>query len=219
MSTTDAQRAYNFLQSDIVAGELAPGMKLKIIDLRHRYDIGAAPLREALSRLSGERLVAIHENRGFQVHEMSVADALDISRVRLHLELECLKEAVQKGDDEWEGRVVAAYHRLSRAEALSTTESTRGLQIESRNADFHAALVSACESPWLLNLRLQVFACHERYRNLSRSLSDPARDTSAEHAAIFEAAMKHDQALLLMLSREHVERTTRKAVQFITQSQ
>lgn len=217
MNVTDTERAYQLLQSDIVAGELTPGARLKIIDLRHRYGIGAAPLREALSRLSGERLVALQENRGFRVSEMSVKDAKDVGRVRIHLELECLKEAVQKGDDEWEGRVAAAYHRLNRAESLSATDVTRGLQIEQRNADFHEALVSACESPWLLDLRQQIFACHERYRNLSRSLSDHNRDTAIEHAAILDAAMNHNQSLLLSLSREHVALTTRSVVMFLEQ--
>ena len=37
------------LRTDIIDGALMPGLKLKLDMLRERYDIGAAPLREALS--------------------------------------------------------------------------------------------------------------------------------------------------------------------------
>lgn len=215
MSKTDTQRAYDLLHGDIVAGDFAPGAKLKIIDLRHRYGIGTAPLREALAKLSGERMISAEGRRGFRIIQMSVEDVQDISRVRLLLELECLRESVKLGDDEWEGSVAAAYHRLKRAEELEQKDPTRAMKIEARNADFHEALVSACQSPWLKELRTQVFVYHERYRNLSRSLSDPNRDTAAEHAQIFEAALDHDEDRLIALTTLHVEKTTEAVVRFM----
>ncbi len=69
--------------------------KLKIIDLRSRFDIGASPLREALSRRSGQQLITAEGNRGFRVGDISAADAENVSRVRLSLELECLRDSVE----------------------------------------------------------------------------------------------------------------------------
>jgi DNA-binding GntR family transcriptional regulator len=187
---------------------LPPGRKLKIVELRNRYDVGASPLREALSRLSGERLITAEGRRGFSVADMSIEDAKDVGRVRLHLELECLRDSLVHGGEDWEGAVVAAYHKLSRAEALPKTNQHRGMKIEQRNGEFHASLVSACSSPLLLALREQVFAFHERYRNLSRNLSSNARNTAAEHKAIFAAAIDHDTKELIALSQAHISRTT-----------
>ena len=61
--------------------------------LRDRYDIGAAPLREALSRLAGEGLVIAQEQRGFVVSGMSIEEARDIGELRLMLEIEALRSA------------------------------------------------------------------------------------------------------------------------------
>ncbi len=213
--TTETQRAYQVIQGDIVTGDLVPGQKLKIVDLKSRYGIGASPLREALSRLSSERLITAEGRRGFSVADMSIEDAQDVGRARLHLELECLRDAIEQGGEDWEGTVVAAYHKLSRAEALPKQDQRRSQKIEKRNAEFHAALLSACRSPLLLAFREQVFACHERYRNLSRSLPSSDRDTAAEHRAIFEAVMGNDGHQLIAMSAVHISRTTDRVVEYL----
>ncbi len=48
-------------------GRLAPGAKLKIELLQERYQVGATPLREALSLLCATGLVERIEQRGFRV--------------------------------------------------------------------------------------------------------------------------------------------------------
>ena len=149
---------------------------------------------------------------------MSVADAEDVGRVRLYLELECLRDSVENGDEDWEGQLVAAYHKLSRAEAMPKADPQRGIKVEQRNAEFHEALVSACTSPLMLKLRAQMFACHERYRNLSRSLGPTGRDTPAEHKAIFDAAIKRDAPKLLELSRTHITRTTETVTRYLNET-
>ena len=45
---------YDRLRDDIVQGRFAPGSKLKIEELKARYDGGATPIREALQQLRRE---------------------------------------------------------------------------------------------------------------------------------------------------------------------
>ncbi len=49
----------------------AEGMSLRLDDLKDHYGMGASPLREALSRLVGEGLVQLENNRGFRVAGLS----------------------------------------------------------------------------------------------------------------------------------------------------
>jgi len=51
------ETAYQQVRHDIVAGELAPGEKLRVEHLKDRYAVGASTLREALTRLVSETLV------------------------------------------------------------------------------------------------------------------------------------------------------------------
>ncbi|WP_417522857.1 GntR family transcriptional regulator [Marinovum sp.] len=205
---TDAESAYATLRQAIVTGALKPDRKLKIAELRSEFGFGAAPLREALSRLIGERAVVQQSNRGFYVRSATAAEVEDLGRVRILLETEALRDSLARGDDAWEAQLVAAYHSLRLAEDRATSAQ----EIETRNRAFHDALVSAATSDWLLDLRGQIYAHHERYRHLSRSLGPSGRDTPAEHAAIYEAAIARDVEATCALTAQHIELTTVTAV-------
>lgn len=207
---TDTELAYSAIRDDIIRGELSPGSKLKVADLRARYSVGAAPLREALSRLVGDRLVVQQTQRGFRVKEASPADVKDVGRVRILLECEALRESMVSGRDDWEARVVASYHRLTLAEGREKTpENLRELEL--RNNEFHEALVSATESKWILELRAQVYHHHERYRYLSRTQKNSKRDTAVEHAAIYDAVIRRDVEEACALTTNHIDLTTKSA--------
>lgn len=208
---TDAELAYAAIRHDIIHNRLPPGHKLKVAELRETYKVGSAPLREALSRLIGDRLVVQQSQRGFRVKQTSAEDVQDVGRIRVMLECEALRDSLAKGDDEWEARVVASYHRLSLVERRERDEEQLD-ELEARNTDFHEALVSASPSWWLLELRRQVYAHHERYRYLSRTTGGSGRDTPAEHAAIFDAAIRRDAKTTCALMTKHIDLTTDTAL-------
>src|SRR5258708_25970598 len=113
-----ADEAYSRLRSDILGGELLPGMKLKLDALRERYDVSVNTLRETLSRLAADGLVEAEGQRGFAVIPASFSDLLDITETRRLLECHAARLSLARADLEWESRLVAAYHKLSKVEAL-----------------------------------------------------------------------------------------------------
>ncbi len=206
--TTLADLADRHLRHDIVSGALKPGEKLSIALLIKRYGIGATPLREALSRLSTDHLVVLQGKRGFSVAPVSAAEMDDISVCRRLVETEAVRLAVEHGDEAWESRVVAAFHRLDRAEERLRQDGTaHSDEWEEHNREFHRAVVSACGSAWLVRLQGMLYVQHERYRRLSLQHRDPARDLRAEHRAIMRACLDRDAGLAALLSGEHIDRT------------
>lgn len=205
---TKAERAYRTIREEIISGALKPDEKLKIETLRTRYGFGAAPLREALSRLSGDHLVHLVGQRGFIVAPISARDATEIGALRKLLEVEALSRSIPRGDTAWEERLITSYHRLSR---LETTES-QGIEEldlwEKHNSAFHDATVAACDSAWLLRLRDHLFRQHERYRRFSRIKSVLTRDIHDEHQRLFEAAMARDIDAAINIISVHIQRTT-----------
>jgi len=208
----DSERIYELIRRSIISGELLPRTKLKMATIRAHYNFGAAPVREALARLVGEGLVLQQSQRGFWVRDMSPEDVIDLSRMRILLECEGVSKSLENGSDEWEANLVAAYHKLSLAEKRSPEEQDQE-DMEERNRVFHDALVAAADSAWLLELRSQVYAHHERYRFVSRRHSFGKRDTPAEHAAIFEAAVRRDVATTCEHITKHIDLTTIQAVE------
>ena len=213
---TNAEMAYHRLRNDIVSGELAPGMKLKIDLLRSRYALGAGPLREVLSRLAGDHLVTQEGQRGFLVAPISIEDALDIGRMRKLLEAEALRLSLPNGDDHWEDSVVTSFHRLKRVELRNNQGIDEMAEWELRNHQFHEALVSACNSNWLLKMRQLMFDQHERYRRFSRMKTVTTRDIHLEHKALFDAAMDRDVEKIVEQIESHIQGTTDAVVKALT---
>jgi GntR family transcriptional regulator, carbon starvation induced regulator len=205
---TYAERAYRLLREHIVAGRLEPGLKLKIDMLRKTYGLGTGPLREALARLSGDHLVRLEGQRGCVVAPMSLQDALDIGQMRKLLEAQALRLSIPTGDEAWEDRLVAAFHRLERVEKRADQGIDDLAEWELRNGQFHEALVSGCDSPWLLKMRAMMFEQHERYRRLSRLRTVKTRRIHEEHRALFDAAMARDIDQAVAVIESHIEGTT-----------
>ncbi|MBJ2153917.1 GntR family transcriptional regulator [Paracoccus sp. IB05] len=208
---THAERAYRLLREDIVAGKLAPGMKLKIEMLRDLYGLGAGPLREALARLSGDHLVTLLGQRGFVVAPMSVQDAREIGDLRKQLEGEAIAQAIPLGTRAWEERLISAWYRLERLER--TPETANLAEWEKLNSEFHEALVSSASSAWLLRMRAMMYKHHERYRQLSRSKTVLTRAVHDEHKLLFDCAMDRNVERAVEVTRLHIQRTTDAVIQ------
>jgi len=203
------QGAYEGLRADLLACRIAPGSKLKIQDLCARFSVSLGAVREALSRLTSEGLVISEPQRGFRAAPISAADLKDLTMVRIEVESLCLRRAIAVGTVEWEARLVAAFHRLSRMPERDASDPARAADDWAEaHASFHAALVEGADSPWLLRLHGQLYAQSERYRRLSVPLSMEARDVGGEHRAIVDATLKRDAAEAVMLLTRHLDATT-----------
>ncbi len=205
---TLASSAYADIRRDIVDLVLKPGEKLRLKDIGARYGYGQAPLREALSRLASDNLVVAEDQRGFRVTDVSLQDLLDLTFVRRNIEVTALRAAIEKGDDQWEGDVVAAFHRLSLANMRRQDDrSSLSSDWKDRHQAFHHAIVAGCGSPRLLAMRDLLFDQADRYRRIASSLVEVDRDINGEHQAIFDAAMRRDADSACRLVSEHIERT------------
>lgn len=62
-----SERVFDALKADILSGDLAPGMKLEPHAFAERLASSVTPVRDALHRLAGERLVDLRTSEGFYV--------------------------------------------------------------------------------------------------------------------------------------------------------
>lgn len=204
---------YEKLRGDILACRLMPGRKLTIADLASRLEVSLGAVREALSKLSAEGLVAAETGRGYQVAPVSAAELADLTRVRTEVECWALRRSVELGDVDWEVGLVSAFHRLSRTPervsgaAAIIDEAAIDEDWAAAHAGFHAALVAACDSPWTLRLRDILYAQSERYRRLSK-LASGARDLGDEHGRLMELALARDADGAVAALRAHLSATT-----------
>lgn len=196
------------LREAIVQGRVRPASKLKLAALAEQYGTGRGPLREAASKLAAEQLVVFEDHRGFRVAPISRADLMDVTQTRQRIETMALRDAITHGDDEWEGAVMAALHRLGRTSNLDASEAGRA-QFSARHREFHAALCAACPSTHLLRFRETLYSHSERYRSLAedRYRGEMHRDVPAEHEAIARATVERRSDDACALLEAHIGRT------------
>lgn len=201
-----ADAAYSRLRADILGGELLPGMKLKLDALRDRYEVSVNTLRETLSRLAADGLVEAEGQRGFTVVPATLADLIDITETRRLLECHAAKLSVKRADLEWESKLVAAYHKLSKAEELVANDGDKHAdRLEQYNREFHIALISGCNSRWLMHFHRQMYDQSLRYRMLAFRVKDFPRDQSRrEHKQILDEALARDAGALVAVLGTHI---------------
>jgi len=216
---TGGEKAYLRLREDIVSGALAPGQKLKIEMLKDRYAMSVGPLREAMSRLTSEYLIEQSGQRGFFVAPLTARDAREIGELRLLVEIEALQRSIPNGDTAWEEKVITTFFRLGQVETSNDTGPDALARWEQLNEAFHNALVSACDSGWVVRIRQGMFQHHERYRRLSRIKTRFDRDIHAEHKALMSAALDRDVEEAERVIRIHIERTTEAVTNAIARRQ
>ena len=203
---TLTEAIYGRIRNDILLGVLKPGDKLKLDPLRLRYAASVNTLRETLARLVSEGLVANEGQRGFTVVPASLGDLRDITEMRRMLECRAVELSIARADLDWESRLVATYHKLSKIEEVIDGDPKRyGPLLERYNREFHSALISACGSRWLLTFHGVMYDQSLRYRMLAFQVRDfPREQSRREHREILEAALARDAGRLLPILSAHI---------------
>jgi len=201
---TVAETSYRRIRADIIFGRLAPSQKLKLDSLKETYETSVSTLREILNRLSSEGLVVAEGQRGFEVTPISATDLREIAALRLLLETHALEQSFERGEMEWEARLVATHYKLSRMEQLMETgDTSRAEDWKRYDWEFHQALISACGSKLLMETHSAVFDKYLRYQMVA--LSYRGEIAAREHQQLLDAALKRDQKTAIKILTVHIE--------------
>ncbi|MQY31383.1 HTH-type transcriptional repressor RspR [Nocardia sp. RB56] len=87
------------IREAIVRGEFAPNQRLVESDLAEQFGAGRGGVRTALVELAHEGLVERIQNRGARVRAVTVAEAIEISEVRMVVEGLCAAKAAEAVTD------------------------------------------------------------------------------------------------------------------------
>ncbi len=200
--TSATHSAYRRLREMILTGDLPPGEKLKIEQLRGLLDTGASPVREALSLLTSDMLVERIDQRGFRAAPVSKCNFEEILLLRCNLEETALRASVANADAAWEDRLVLRHYHMKKA------SQNRAHDFEDAHKAFHMALLDNSKLPLLLRYCSQLYDLNIRYRFLAAGgPSYKKRDITSEHQQILDAALDRDANSATRHLIDHYRRT------------
>ncbi|AXX31766.1 gntR family regulatory protein [Actinosynnema pretiosum subsp. pretiosum] len=204
-----SEQVFERLRDAIMRGDHAPGAPLKPQDLAKEHGVSLAVVREALVRVVGEGLADRLPNRGFAVPAFTDRRWQQIAEARATVEPVVLRLAVERGDLDWEARVRAAHHRLSRTPAFTPGDGEHyGAEWAEAHRLFHRALLDGCGNPVLLDAFDRMWSASELARRWAGTRA-PERDHAGEHRALEEAALARDADTAADLLVRHLSLTAR----------
>ncbi|WP_026440003.1 GntR family transcriptional regulator [Acidocella facilis] len=205
-SETLTEQVLRQLQAAIVKGEIAPGAKISEPELARAYGISRGPLREALHRLEGQKLLVRVPHVGARVVALSREELNELYQIRESLEgLACRLAAERMSPQEVEAvRAVLAAHE--RDEAF---QAGRGYYQQEGDFDFHYRIVKASGNAMLFRLLCdELYQLARMYRIQYAGMPNRPALAFAEHHRILDAIAQGDGELAELLMRRHI-RTSR----------
>lgn len=97
--TTRAEQVRLLLAEEIVAGKLAPGVRLDEVEMARRYGVSRTPVREAIRQLAMVGLVENRPHRGVVVTPMSRDLISDLFEAYGEVLAACVRLAASRSDE------------------------------------------------------------------------------------------------------------------------
>jgi DNA-binding GntR family transcriptional regulator len=196
-----ADIAYNALVTAIVNQDFEPGLQLSIDGLAKQLAMSNTPVREALMRANGERLVRQKSNHGFVVAELLTHSEMDqLFDTRHLLEVHAVQSAVLSSEAS-DGLKALVNQMLYSKDGAAYNDYKDYLQLDHQ---FHHRLVSLAENVFLLKAWEDLHV-HLHLSRLYKGIGLFDRSESAqEHQAILDALELSNQAQLAFLLGQHI---------------
>lgn len=200
VADTMVDRVKRSIREDIFAGRIAPGDRLRIAELSARYGISSIPIREALRRLEGDRLVVIESHRGAVIRAVDRKTVSDMYDVRSAIEALTVRNAAACATpadiQRLEEHAVAYEMAASESDQpgmLAANQKLHGL-IGALSGNLEAARYF--EQGWELIIGI---------RNRFGFGTTRIAAVLGEHRRLIEAIARGDQVLAVHIAHEHCE--------------
>lgn len=191
------------LEEAIIAGKMIPGERIREFSLAQSLGVSRGPLREAIRRLEGRRLLERKPNFGVRVVKLS-EDRLDsLLHVREALEgMGCRQAAIRMSDED-----LKSLQGLLDAHATDVEfKKVDGYYQAAGDFDFHFRIAKASENELLIGLVCgDLYDLLRVYRYKSSKLEGRAKEALAEHRAIVGALLQRDPDVAEAAMRLHLK--------------
>lgn len=190
------------LEEAIMSGEYPPGTRLSEHGLATALGVSRGPLREAIRRLEGRKILQRTPNIGVHVAALSLGDLANLLVVREALEgMACGLAATNLSDE----ALTALDHLLEEHGAQDSVRAGTGYYQESRDFDFHFRIVEASANPQLIQmLSGDLYDLLRVYRYKSSTLDGRAAKAYQEHLDIVAALKTRDPVRAEEAMRTHI---------------
>ncbi|MEJ5357461.1 MAG: GntR family transcriptional regulator [Desulfobacterales bacterium] len=194
-----ADQAYANLKNWVVHHRLKPGAQLRVGDLARALQMSPTPVREALSMLEKEQLIAREPRRGFRVSALDLDGVADLYDLRIALEALAARLAAKRltpSDRRGLSQLLADVERC-----LEGGDKPRLLDLEQ---DFHILIFEASRNRPLAEMGRTILGRIWMIQNVNLMTTDHLHQAHPQHLGIFQAIEGGDARRAEILMRRHL---------------
>jgi DNA-binding GntR family transcriptional regulator len=197
------QRIADAVTTAIVERRLMPGTKLVEQQLADLFNVSRTLVRQALNRLSRDRLVTLEPARGAFVAQPSIEEARQVFEVRRMVEASMVKQLCAAVTDAQLAEL--RRHLRNESDAVARTDVTGRTRLL---ADFHVVLARMLGNEVLAQLLADLLARCSLVALMYQS-AHSAEHSAQEHVAIVDAIERRDARAATKLMESHLEHVER----------
>ncbi|MDY7033662.1 MAG: GntR family transcriptional regulator [Thermodesulfobacteriota bacterium] len=190
---------YDALKHAIKYGYLMPGERLVEATLAEELQVSRTPLREAIRRLSFEKVVEIIQNKGATVRKLQPKEMNDIYYITAILAGAAAGRAVKYMKDKDIEKLKIYQSQME--DAISQNDYERWLRLNDR---FHGVFVRKCDVTGLVELIREKVDMIPQNWYLLTVRPNPLKVYMEAHEKIIEAFIKKDANLVRDLVENHI---------------
>lgn len=190
------------LRKQILSGQLGPGERIKQEQVARECGTSRIPVRDALSQLNNEGLVAHTTYAGARVASLSAAELDEIYLLRECVEPRALSASVPNLPLETLQTLEESLLEMERM--ADPTDPSRWIELDRR---FHLASYSAAPLPEFLALIESIWNRTQQYRRAYVRLPESFETAHFEHRLLLGAIRAGDSDQAATISGLHIRRT------------
>lgn len=198
---------YPLVRGLILSGIIKPGEVIDEKAIAAQLDVSRTPVREAVKRLSDERLVDVVAQSGTKAAKMDRKAIEESFLIRRALEMESAAQAAQHMTQEHADRLHDILTRHERA-----VEKRHFVEAIARDDDFHHAITEISDLPRLWSTIEISKAQLDRCRHMMLPRAGQAEATLEQHREIIRGLNSRDPAKAAAAMKAHLDAAWRSTV-------
>lgn len=198
---------YPLVRGLILSGVIRPGEVIDEKAIAAQLDVSRTPVREAVKRLSDERLVDVVAQSGTKASRMDRKAIEESFLIRRALEMESAAQAAAHMTQEHADRLHDILARHERA-----VEKRQFAEAIARDDEFHHAITEISDLPRLWSTIEISKAQLDRCRHLMLPRAGQAEATLEQHREIIRGLNSRDPAKAAAAMRAHLDAAYRSTV-------
>ena len=164
---SQGELAYQVLLDAIIAGDIEIGEKLNQEELSKQLDMSRTPVRDALIRLSNEKIISKGDNNGSYIHKIDIKDYMEFYEFRVMIEETAAYYAARSISDR--GLEDLKKNLDQYVEACNRHDGNTAWGLDDK---FHSLIIQASRNSYLINAYKQISVKKKLYISYMKSSDD-----------------------------------------------